>query len=163
MGLASRLLIGQRKLSAWEPMGRERPKPSVAPHPGWCSPGPHTPSNSPCGLFSPCLPTETAFSRQTDSSSNTPAGARLSVSKPPSYRKSCTRSAHRLMKPEPSPSSPARISAAQARTVPSPASFAFSFAITKSTCLPAPRRRVSRHTERPSLPTHLPAVRSWAS
>lgn len=162
MGLASRLLTGQRKLPAWEQTGRERPKPSVAPHPGWCSAGPHTPSNSPCGLFSACLPTATAFSRQTDSS-NTPAGARLSVFKPPSYRKSTTGSAHRPMKPEPSPASPARISAAQARTVPSPASFAFSFAITKCTCLLAPRRRVSRHTERPSLPTHLPAVRSWAS
>ena len=73
--------------------------------------------------------------------------ARLSVFKPPSYRKSSTGSAHRLMKPEPSPASPARISAAQARSVPSPASFAFSFAITKCTCLLAPRRRVPAHRE----------------
>ena len=80
-----------------------------------------------------------------------------------SYPKSSTGSAHRVVKPEPSPARPTRISATQAQKVSSPASFMFSFAITKCTCLLAPRRRVSQHTERPSLPTHLPAVRSWAS
>ena len=88
--------------------------------------------------------------------------ARLSVFKPPSYRKSSTGSAHRLMKPEPSPASPARISAAQARSVPSPALSRFpSPSPSVPVCLP--RGAVSRHTERPSLPTHLPAVQSWAS
>lgn len=161
MGLASRLLTGQRKLSTWEQMGRERPKPSVAPHPEWCSPGPHTPSNSPCGLFSPCLPTETAFSRQTDSS-NAPAGPASPVQasflseKLHRVRAQADETRAFACKPRSHLSSPGPVGAL-------PCSFAFSFAITKCTCLLAPRRRVSRHTERPSLPTHLPAVQSWAS